>query len=66
MEPELKQELYVALVHREQTMKDWFIGQATNFLKAGHKSAPSKEVNLSNQALQGAHGIPSSANRKKK
>lgn len=66
VEPELKQELYVELVRRELTLKDWFISQATNFLNTSHQPLLPKEEDLSNQGIKVAHGIPSSANREKK
>lgn len=63
VEPELKQELYVELVRRELTLKDWFIGQATHFLNKSHQRSLPEGKDLGNQRVQRAQGIPSSANQ---
>jgi len=35
---EIKNELYVALAKNETTLKDWFLSNASNYIKANMKS----------------------------
>jgi hypothetical protein len=42
IDPKLKKELYSALALEEKTLKDWFIGQAEDFLRKKKSLDPKK------------------------
>ena len=61
LEPTLKQELYVELVRRGLTLKEWFIGQATDFLDASRQPPLFVAENLDHRDQYVSPGIPSSS-----
>lgn len=61
LEPSLKQELYVELARRGLTLKDWFIGQATDFLDASRQPPLFVAENSSNRNPYVSQDIPSSS-----
>ena len=61
LEPTLKQELYVELARRDLTLKEWFIGQATDFLDASRQPPLFVAENSDRHNTYVSPAIPSSS-----